>query len=548
LGLRREDFQRRIGDKVSKLGYKGIMTKGISDFTRHQFVENKLVKNYLDSFVSYGVTTDELNIRKPIGSSDHWTLELRIKKEELEGKIILNKQLIESFSKAKGEVKNIKDRLKEALKGDRKKEKLLDLIDELNDKYKMRVRRPKNIYVMGERIRKQLLDGKKDKAFREMKRICRNASKEEYSIFLEQLEELRINRRTKEYFHRLRFYTDIDKNTDILKNLIDGVEGKVITNKLDFNERVLKKYSKIFADNGQKDRYYFDRETGVVKVNAGDVLKALDEMNNDKAMSFDYIHGTVYDLLMKDKDRHEIAENIAEVINEILKEDTLPEKLFTARLFCLNKEGSKPGSVETIRPIAIESTLIKIVEKVLLNRIEGHIYSRKLIHVNQTGFVKGAGADMNVVKLRDRGAKIKKENGKEKYVYFVDLKNAYDSVNHRLLFSKMEKCGIDNKTTNTVRLLYSNARLMLDRVSGPININKGVLQGSLISPLLFNVYINDMVMELSTIAFDVLAYADDIAVLCRDRRELNTVIDVVENWSKCNLIAVNKKKSGIMRI
>ena len=82
----------------------------------------------------------------------------------------------------------------------------------------------------------------------------------------------------------------------------------------------------------------------------------------------------------------------------------------------------------------------------------------------------------------------------------------------------------------------------------PINVNRGVLQGSIISPILFNIYINDLVQELDGITFEVLAYADDIAVICQSDSELFSVMDVLDKWCISNHFTVNKKKSGIFVI
>ena len=57
-----------------------------------------------------------------------------------------------------------------------------------------------------------------------------------------------------------------------------------------------------------------------------------------------------------------------------------------------------------------------------------------------------------------------------------------------------------------------------------ININNGLLQGSLLSPILFNIYINDLIKDLDYIVFEILAYADDLCVLCQDKNELLNAI------------------------
>ena len=70
----------------------------------------------------------------------------------------------------------------------------------------------------------------------------------------------------------------------------------------------------------------------------------------------------------------------------------------------------------------------------------------------------------------------------------------------------------------------------------------------MIFPILFNLYINDLIIELDNTAFEVLAYADDLCVICENRNKLIRVIKNIDKWCNNNGISVNKKKSGIMII
>ena len=106
--------------------------------------------------------------------------------------------------------------------------------------------------------------------------------------------------------------------------------------------------------------------------------------------------------------------------------------------------------------------------------------------------------------------------------------------------------GISEELIGSIKLLYSKAKLKISYNSECINVNNGVLQGSLISPMLFDLYINDLINELDKNSFEVLAYADDLCVLCDGRNQLNNVIKIIDKWSKLNGINVNKNKSGIM--
>ena len=75
-----------------------------------------------------------------------------------------------------------------------------------------------------------------------------------------------------------------------------------------------------------------------------------------------------------------------------------------------------------------------------------------------------------------------------------------------------------------------------------VNVNNGVLQGSLISPMLFN--LNDLIKELNQNSYEILAYADELCILCEGKNQLLNVFKKI--WSELNGIKINKKKSGIM--
>ena len=93
---------------------------------------------------------------------------------------------------------------------------------------------------------------------------------------------------------------------------------------------------------------------------------------------------------------------------------------------------------------------------------------------------------------------------------------------------------------------YSYAKLKISDNNVNININNGVLQGSLISPILFNLYIKVLLKKLANETYETLAYADDLCILAEGYNQLVNTIKIIDNWTKVNWINVNKKKSGIM--
>ena len=113
----------------------------------------------------------------------------------------------------------------------------------------------------------------------------------------------------------------------------------------------------------------------------------------------------------------------------------------------------------------------------------------------------------------------------------------------------MENSGISTRTINILKLLYNSYHFSL-LGDIPRRVRSGVAQGSLVSPLLYDWYINDLVSALSR-RFGTeytFAYADDMALLCLGYSEIRAALSTIEDWSMKNGALLNKKKCGILPI
>jgi hypothetical protein len=137
-------------------------------------------------------------------------------------------------------------------------------------------------------------------------------------------------------------------------------------------------------------------------------------------------------------------------LNEILRKNVIPEEIVTARLFCLNKDASNHGNVDNLRPIAISSTFMKLIERVILDRLSSIVYGKRLISIKQTGFMREAGIDINLIRLRQKFSEVKLTGKQDKYLMFIELKNPYDKANHLKLFDKLRKSNVDEELISTV--------------------------------------------------------------------------------------------------
>ena len=117
-----------------------------------------------------------------------------------------------------------------------------------------------------------------------------------------------------------------------------------------------------------------------------------------------------------------------------------------------------------------------------------------------------------------------------KYGLFVDFANAYNTVPHSLLFRKLrqKKC-LDEEEIDYIEALYSRYRIRIG--NKVIKYNKRVAQGSILSPALFDIFIEDLAQELAEVIGisyeDILFYADDILVLCQTQAQLKQCIDII---------------------
>jgi hypothetical protein len=137
---------------------------------------------------------------------------------------------------------------------------------------------------------------------------------------------------------------------------------------------------------------------------------------------------------------------------------------------------------------------------------------------------------------------------------FLDLRKAYDSVDRKLLFEILLNRARNNplklKLVELMFQLYHKNMMVYDQ-SISIKANKGVPQGSSVSPSLFNLYLEDAIMSnnlLSAAARNgkLRAFADDLLIVADDIEELQKFITAIDGWQQSHKLILNKEKSAIM--
>ena len=144
------------------------------------------------------------------------------------------------------------------------------------------------------------------------------------------------------------------------------------------------------------------------------------------------------------------------------------------------------------------------------------------------------------------------------YLCFLDLRKAFDTVTRNLLFHKLARVGVRGKILRVIQNLFSQnkANVLVDGFLSPdFSINRGVLQGSKLGPILFNLFINDLLDELNRsdqgatigpVHIAALGFADDIVLVSETPLKLQNLLNICHSWAQKNRMTFNTSKCKVL--
>ena len=231
-----------------------------------------------------------------------------------------------------------------------------------------------------------------------------------------------------------------------------------------------------------------------------------------------------------------------------------PSKWTTNFLKPIYKKGgvTDPGNY---RGLAIGSALPKLFSLILLKRLTNYMASKTFLSPNQIGFMKGSTTSDHIFLLQTIIEKFVKKNKNKLYAAFIDFRKAYDRVSRDKLLYRLKTLGINGTFLKNIESMYKQTFYSIKLKNGhleAISSNLGLKQGCPLSPMLFNLYIDDVgcifdqqcdAIPISDIYLNHFLYADDLVLLSQSRPGLQNCLNKLHQFTETKGLTISIDKS-----
>ena len=290
-----------------------------------------------------------------------------------------------------------------------------------------------------------------------------------------------------------------------------------------------------------------DERMQPVIINYQGVVRLLENIKIHKACGPDGICGTVLKRCAK-----VAAMFLTFIFDQSLNTGDIPEDWRQALIHPVFKGGSTKRP-ENYRPISLTCICCKMMERVLVSSIVMHLEDFNLFSENQHGFRRHLSCESQLIMLcQDTMSSVDHRNSVD--LVFIDFSKAFDKVPHDQLIHKLEMYNLDQKVIRWVRafLAHRTQKVIIDNYcSDEVAVTSGVPQGSVLGPILFLLYINDLPDQMKC---KVRMYADDVVlyteVMSNEPMNNNLQADLDQLWRWCRdwKMSINVKKCAVMRM
>ena len=324
-----------------------------------------------------------------------------------------------------------------------------------------------------------------------------------------------------------------------------------ISNK--FNEFFVNVGPKLASEIHNDGKNYYDYLHSMTSSNMylapvveSDITKIVNKFDSNKSAGYDSIGNHIIKTVC-----NEILEPLTTIFNLSISTGSVPDKLKIAKVIPIYKK-ENVDVFSNYRPVSLLPCFSKILERLIFDRCIDFIDANEILNDKQFGFRPKHSTSMAISQLVDK-INTAVEKNETTLGIFLDLSKAFDTIDHKILLHKLEYYGFRGIVLEWFKSYLNNRKQFVyynNCKSDMESIKCGVPQGSILGPLLFILYVNDITNTSSIL--DFILFADDTTILYSNKdikNNINTVneeLNEVSNWFKANKLSVNATKTNYM--